>query len=175
MKITSFHIGCLILTCVVVHTCVRIEILNARYGYYLPRTDFGSGNPKWRVAADSLARRDFERSIAMERQAKFAEEHPGEPIPEHTEFIGPPYSASQQTELEAILDQNQRRSALYDWVRGMGLLQYALAPAALFWSVDIARIERSRSGRIAAGFAALLNLICIALMFYRGYFTSLGW
>jgi hypothetical protein len=175
MKLTFFHVGCLILTCIVVHTCVRIEVLNARSGYYLPRTDFGSGNPKWRVAAEKLVRLNEELMIARSRQADFQAAHPDEEISNEAAFKGPPYSPAEQATIDAEVDHNQRNSTLRDWVGGMGLLQYVLAPAALLWSLDIVISDRSRRGRVVAGLCGLLNLICIALMYYRGYWSSLGW
>ncbi|HEY4261366.1 MAG TPA: hypothetical protein VGM98_14460 [Schlesneria sp.] len=175
MKLTSFHVACMILTCIVVHTCVRIEVLNARYGYYLPRTDFGSGNPKWRVADEKLFRLREEMMIARSRQEDYQAAHPDEGFPDESAFKGPPYSVAEQATIDAEVDHNRRNSTLRAWVGSMGLLQYVLAPAALFWSLDIVVSDRLRGRRVVAGLCGLLNLICIALMYYRGYWSSLGW
>jgi hypothetical protein len=175
MKLTSFHVGCLILTCIVVHTCVRIEVLNARYGAYLPRTDFGSGNPKWRVADEKLVRLHEELMIARSRQADFEAAHPDEEIPDETAFRGQPYSPTELATIDAEVDHSRRNSTLRAWVGSMGLLLYVLAPAALLWSLDIVVSDRSRGRRLFAGLCGLLNLVCIALMYYRGYWSSLGW
>lgn len=174
MKLMSPVVGCLLLTCVVVHTCIRIEVLNAGCGYYLPRTDFESGNPRWRVAAEKAARLDIERRIAIERQMEFFTIHPEKRHLDEAAFRGPPYSAAETALLASELDENRRRSALRAWVGGMGILQYLLAPAAVLWAVQISSTGRSCCQRLLAGTCVLLNLICIALMFYRAYWSSLG-
>jgi hypothetical protein len=172
---SSFVATGLILTCVVVHTCIRIEVLNARYGYYLPRNDLDRNNPEWRVAALSIVRKSADRMIALERQSEFLQQHPDQPVPDEAAFRGPPYSKAEQEAIDSDVQRSKSNSDLYYSVRGMGLLQYLLAPAALAWSVDLARIRAPRWIRITGIAGCVLNAICIALMLYRGYFQSLGW
>lgn len=43
------------------------------------------------------------------------------------------------------------------------------------WSLDIVVSDRLRRRRLVAGLCSLLNLIRIALMYDRGYWSSLGW
>jgi hypothetical protein len=56
----------------------------------------------------------------------------------------------------------------------MGLLQYMLAPIAVFWSLKIAFTERSWRVRAMAVNCSVISLACIVVMLYRGYWDSLG-
>jgi hypothetical protein len=168
-------LGCFLLTAVVVHTCVRIEVLNARYGYYLPRKDFGSANPKWRVAARIAVLKRLETQIADERLSAYVASHPNEPVPPIEEMTGPPYSEDEQRRIDTELAENALRTELRSWVGGFGLLQYFLAPIGLAWAVAITLAHRSIVVRIATSFLATCSAVAIYLAFHRGYFSSLGW
>lgn len=167
--------GCILLSTIVVHTCVRIEALNAQYGYYLPRTDFGSGNPKWRVAARSILLKGLDRRISQERFADYMESHPDKPVPDLERFAGPPYTSEQQQLIDTELAENALRSELHSWVDGMGLLQYFLGPFALVWAIAIFIAARTSTIRVTSALCMMCSAVSIGLMFYRGYFTSLGW
>jgi hypothetical protein len=176
MKLNCSQRGCLLLTCVVVHTCVRIEVLNAQCGYYLPRTDMEAGhNNKWRVAAARLIRQDCERQIALQRMAEFQNEHPDQQLPDEATFTGAPFSEAEQRLIETEVSKNRLNASFRDSVESLGLLQYLLGPAGLLWSWILFLGDRSRSSRATSATCGVLNLVSVALMFYRGYFTSLGW
>lgn len=168
-------LGCLILTAVVVHTCIRIEVLNASSGFYLPRKDHGDGNRKWRVASEKATRLDIERRIAIERQENLLPVHPGSDQLLESSTAELPYTAMESEMIASALDESRCNSALRDWVSSVGILQYLLAPAALLWSVQIAITNGYRRQRILGAACGALNLICVALMFFRGYWSSLSW
>ena len=120
MRRISF-IFMILLTLWVVHAAVRIEILNAQSGYYLPRKDRGTDG-KWRQSL-----------------------------------------------------RNTPRDKLRAWVGGPGLLQYVLSPALLVLSFYHFTLKKPVSYRGAAGLCGICCLVCMFLIFYRGYFSSLGW
>ena len=95
------YFACLFLTTVVLHTCIRIEVLNARYNHFLPRTDWENGNPRWRCAASSLLLRSLERDIANDRYRRFMQAHPDESGSERDQFLGPPYSVAETIFIDA--------------------------------------------------------------------------
>lgn len=165
----------LLLTAVVLHTCIRIEVLNARYNHYLPRTDWGNGNQKWRCAASSLLLRSLERDIANDRYHRFMQTHPDESGSDPDQFLGPPYSVAEKTFIDTEMAENDLRATLLGWVSSFGLLQYLLAPLAFCISIASLYFNPNVIIRLVAGSCTVFILVAIALMIYRGYFTSLGW
>ena len=168
-------IGCLLLTAVVVHTCVRIEQLNAKNSYYLPRTDFAGGNPKWRYSTIKGTMYGLNNEFAEERMIAFSKSRSERPLPEFQQFIGPPYSENEQRRIDAKLANNSLRNELHDWVESGGLLQYLLAPVAIVWAIMIFWSQRSLFSRLLSGASAMCAAVSIGFMLYRGYLTSLGW
>jgi hypothetical protein len=165
--------GCILLTTIIVHTCLRIEVLNARYGYYLPRIDFGGGNSKWRTeGTQKMLLKEFDRRIAYERLRVYMDSHPDEPVPDLERFTGPPYTREQQHSIDA---ENALKSELHSWVDGMGLLQYLLGPFTLVWAIVIFFADRAKATRLPSAVCVVRSVVSIGLMFYRSYFTSLGW
>ena len=61
-----------------------------------------------------------------------------------------------------------------DWVSGMGLLQYLIAPMALLLSINLYCGAATHTVRLASIACILLNAASLFLIFYRGFFTSLG-
>jgi hypothetical protein len=102
-------------------------------------------------------------------------QHPGEPEPGIEEFIGPPYTDAEQASIDTAIARNTLNSQLRNWVSGMGLLQYLLAPIALLSSLVLFRGTENRAVRFASVACAVSNMTSMYLMVYRGYFTSLGW
>ena len=167
--------ACLLLTVVVLHTCIRIEVLNARYNHFLPRTDAGNGNPRWRCAASSLLLRSLERDIANDRYRRFMQAHPNEPGSDPDQFLGPPYSVAETTFIDAEMAENDLRASLLGWVSSFGLLQYILAPLAFCSSLASLYFNHNVIIRLVAGSCTVSILVAVGFMIYRGYFTSLGW
>ena len=66
-----------------------------------------------------------------------------------------------------------------EFVSSFGLLQYLVAPAALLGSVlllcGVATKPRPLASRVIPTFLmCAASLVCVIMMFYRGYFSSLG-
>lgn len=175
MKSRLAFFGCFLLTVIVVHTCIRIEVLNALNEYYLPRTDFGEGNPKWRDATQTSLLISLEHRIADERLSEFVVKHPTKSVTNVAQFTGPPYSQEEQNLIDKELADHALRAELYAWVSCMGLLQYVLAPVAFVWAIALIIFDRSIFFRVASSVFAVSVAASIWLMIYRGYFTSLGW
>ncbi len=174
----STIVVCILLTAIVLHTCIQIEVLNARSGYFLPRKLSRTGNPKWRVAAKKTLFKTLERTIALDRSEAHFDQHPNGPAPdfqELEELSGPPYLDAEQAWIDNQVALYELNSKLRDWVGGMGLLQYLLAPIALLWSLWLFRIAASWAERLLVVGCTISNLTSTYLMFYRGYFESLGW
>ena len=122
---------CILLTAIVLHTCIRIEILNARAGTFLPRKMQEIGIPKWREAGTRPFLKHLETLIAMERLNSHASQHPNDPVPEIEAFIGPPYTDAEQAWIDSETAEHNLNSQLRTWF-GVGLLQYLLAPSHWF-------------------------------------------
>ena len=176
---------CIGLSAVVLHTCIRIEIVNARSNGYLPRTDLVNGRlPTWRTAGERTVRKSVERQIAAQRLADAEANRESNVIRENNEIrdasisseplAGPPWSQAEQALIEQTLREARQHSELYDWVSGPGLWQYVLIPASLVSAGWLLTTRDRRVRAVACGCAAS-SVIALVLMFYRGYFTSLGW
>ncbi|HOD79779.1 MAG: hypothetical protein BWX88_02185 [Planctomycetes bacterium ADurb.Bin126] len=161
MKVPWGFLICLALTGLAVQTCVRIEILNVQAGGVLPRSTEGIGNPKWRAMSGS-----FYQKIMVEM------------LQSEAERAGKPFTLS-ETQKEEIAEGMRRFDAncrLRDLVGSWGLLQYVVAPAAFCLALMIILSKRQRRRiRLAAYVLADVAVVCIAFMFARAYFTSLGW
>ena len=166
--------ACCLLTVTVLHTCIRIEVLNRRNEFFLPRSIPSTGNPKWRVAAEQLNFMALQRTVALDRMDAFIAQYPDEPVPSIEELSGPPYTPSEQAMIDTEMDRNRLNSELRDWVRGMGLLQYLIAPMALALSISLYCGAPTHTVRLASIACIFSNVASLCSMFYRGYFTSLG-
>lgn len=166
---------CVMLTAIVAHTALRIELLKARCNYYLPRTAIDDGHPKWRVAAPESVRHWIDREIANERHARFKQEHPDEQGRDSDQFVGPPYTSVEQQMIDTAMTENQQQNALRNWVSTFGLLQYVLAPLTLCLSLACLRVCQNSVMRPLAVACAISTVAAIGSMIYRGYFKSLGW
>ena len=63
---------------------------------------------------------------------------------------------------------------LLEAVQLYGILQYLCAPILLVLSISLFRQRKPSWVKFAGGICALAATAAIVLMFYRGYFTSLG-
>jgi len=166
---------CAVLAVTVAQTLLRIELLNACAGHYLPRRDLpppGGDNPKWRH--DITWRSAYRMLVERDFRAK------------NSLIYGQALTPDQEAEIERLVDEAMSRDAekiargetrnrLLDVVGSWGLLQYAIAPLCLIWSLRLSLSKRRKGFRIAAAAFGVLSLTAICLMVYRGYFTSLGW
>jgi hypothetical protein len=157
MRLRTAWVLCVALATLAATTAIRIEVLNARAGSYLPRTDWpeDGGNPKWR--ADPGERGRLERWLRIQAGIP-----PDQPL-----------SAEQHAAVDAELERGLARNALREVVGGWGLLQYGVVPLGAI--LAIAERRRAR-GCTRAGLDAALAIFAasLALMLHRGYFTSLG-
>ena len=171
---------CAALTFVVAVTCVRIEYLNVRAESYLPRTDFGGGNRKWRFAAEVAVRIDIERLVRLERMDQLRALGRSTPsLEEEQEMLERPFSDEElaliTSRVETALERQRAKARLHNWVCTIGLLQYVLAPTALAWSLYFVATRRALRYRLGGVLTAVVSGVSIVMMFYRGYYASLGW
>lgn len=155
-----------------VYTCVKIEVLNARVGYYLPRefSDSPYTNPKWRGNCFSKEENWLRIRLPQIRfEADSGEEKP--PTPEEK-----PLTSEEEKIMKKEVAQARANNELRGIVGSLGLLQYLLVPLVFFGLLFFCVSKRCPRGhRIGAGVMSGLALVCGFFMIYRGYFTSLGW
>ncbi len=145
---------CGILSTVVLHTCIQIEVWNyLAGGDVLPNREGG----KLRHSIES------EKGWRMMR---------GWRTQDPTLEAGRPLT---NEEHQIFLDHQKyasRRNKVVTWSGGMGTLQYLLAPLAIIWSGGLVISGKSRTTRVMGGIFVFMNLICICSMLYRGYFND---
>ena len=167
---------CGILTAVVCYTAVKIEVLNAQNGNWLPKEPVDGRILKWRCAARQPLIKWYERQYALRRVEEFHAENPDAELPSEESFIGLPLTDKEQAELNTALEKRERNAEFYDVVASLGHLQYILAPATLILATMVFRSKKQSSARVAASLSMSIASIAIVLMFYRGYFTAVhGW
>ncbi|MCE5279903.1 MAG: hypothetical protein ABFD92_04070 [Planctomycetaceae bacterium] len=152
----------LVVAAVPLFICIRIEVYNHRAGGYLPRQD---DEGKWRVTSPVIYRKSLEDRFRYEgRQA-------GKPA-ELTE--------QQKAQIDRLMAEAEPRihenASFRGFVETWGLAQYAIGPLALCLLM-IPLLGRKSSARLRIISAALVVSVaaCVAMMFYRGYYSSLGW
>lgn len=168
---TVISTAMILITLFVVHTALRIEFLTSKEGFALPRTELG----KWRAGTPSNYRKWLDRQIGNERYSRYLHEHHDENDRSPNEFIGPPYTASEQQFVDTEMTKNGRHNAILAWVGSFGLLQYILAPLGFSLSFFAFKSNHTPSLRCLSVFCGVCNLAAITIAIYRGYFTSLGY
>jgi hypothetical protein len=158
--LNALAIFVLLATSFAIITCVRIEVLNKRAGFYLPRKDFPppGSNPKWRAI------------ITTETTWKML----NRPL-KNDEFDLSPLTATEQTQLEQLNERERNKNRLRWLISTSGLLQYPvcvliLVSFFLTWVFSKQTFYR-RSTLISASVA----IICLGFAVYRNYAGSLGW
>ena len=140
------------------HTCLQIEIHNARIGYYLPRNhDAEWGISKWRSSPITT---EF-----MWRQARIRDGSP--------QYR--PLTSEEKERMTQDIKHAKLWNELRDWVEGFGLLQYLLIPILIILSIVLIIRKTPKVVKILASAFLLIGLINGFFMIYRGYFSSLGW
>jgi hypothetical protein len=146
---------CAALSIVVLHTCIQVEVWNhLAGGNVLPnheggklRYSMGESEKGWRVY-QSMRTQDESlksgRPLIEDEQALFRE---------HSKHV-------------------ERRNKVVSWSRGMGTLQYLLAPIAIIWSVVLLIASKTRRARLIAGLLTATNALSIVSMLYRGYLND---
>jgi len=142
---------CCTLSAVVFHTCLQIEVWNyLAGGDVLPRPDGSKLRPWFGEDEQSWRRNNPDRTLAAGRPLTEEEQ---EAFREHSTYA-------------------KRHNKVVDWSRGMGLLQYLLAPVATVWSLVLMLTGKTRRARLVAALFSATNAISIVSMLYRGYFND---
>lgn len=153
---------CTVLTTMAMYTCIRVEIFNVRAGGYLPRkSDADWGISTWRTLAPSAVRGVMEKQFRMEAELQ------GRPAD---------ITPAQEAQIAKAIESAEENAAFRGFVETFGLAQYIVAPLAAILGYRLAtgKKKQERARWLSPGLA-ILSGICIVMMFYRGYFTSLGW
>lgn len=161
MSIVSklIYFACFALALLVATTCLRIEILNAQLGYYMPReNDADWGISRWRKSTA------IDEKAWIRMQSRF-----------DSSIENRPLTSQEQEEMRNYIKWAKANNDLRDLVEGLGLLQYLLIPILIVISVILIKRNNPKTYRILAFMSMLLGLISGFLVFYRGYFESLGW
>ena len=145
---------CGILSAVVLHTCIQIEVWNyLAGGDVLPNREGG----KLRYSMES------EKGWRMLRRSQ---------TQDLTLEAGRPLTKEERQIFLEHQEHAQRRNKVASWSRGMGTLQYLLAPIAFIWSVGLVISSKSSTTRVTGGIFVFTNLLSIFALFYRGYFND---
>lgn len=86
-----------------------------------------------------------------------------------------PLSATERAEMKRSVADGRAFDRLHRAVQTVGLTQYLLAPIAWFFAACMLPGAMERRHRRWVVVCLGLTSVSIALMFYRGYFQSLGW
>ena len=162
---------CVAISAVAMNTCLHIEYWNSRAGGLLPRELPEEGNAKWRWAPRGRMGHEM-----WARWIRARDMDPNHHTQEEIErMLERPLTEQEEAEIAVKQQKDAIENRLHSWVSGPGLLQYLLAPLAAVWAWAL----RTRAQPIAAGSAVwvmrLSGILCVIMMFVRGYFTSLGW
>jgi hypothetical protein len=165
---------CVLFTLLAVMVAARIEYLNVHAGYFLPRQPSDLMLPTWRTLSPEDAKEILEGRIYEQREQLNASFAPGDDGPSVAPSYGPPYSDLEKGYMERMLSMHDSHNRLHWWVSTFGVLQYFLAPIALFIAIACVVSVASYWVKSAAGLCALLDTACVLLMLTRGYWHALG-
>ena len=171
MKTKWLLIFCLCLTAIVVCTACRIEYLNIKSGYFLPRHEAAVKNWVIPEIDEVLERLD---NLFYERRKNSAAAEAFENGSSETAEItfGAPYSVAEQRSLDSMKNLHASHTYLQWWVGSFGIAQYFLAPAALVIAVFCAVAPTGWVSKSTAGLCAFLNGGSIVLMLTRNYWNA---
>ena len=144
---------CCVLSVVVLNTCIQIEVWNyLAGGNVLPNREGG----KLRYSIG-----ETEEGWRMIRG-----------IQDPTLKTGRPLIEEERSEFRKHQKHANRRNKVVSWSRGMGTLQYLLAPIAVIWSIILLFTGKNLRARLLAALFSVSNSTSIILMLYRGYFND---
>jgi len=149
---SSIHIYAL--AAVVAFITLRIEWLNAESGGRLPNREYFNNDPaqvtvKWR-AGPPVVESEWRRRNGIDDR---------------------PLTVAEQSQLDSESRRERANNSLRDFVGSAGLLQYLLAPALVVASLMTIGAKGVRYGIVPLG----VGIAAGVMMFWRTYFTSLGW
>jgi len=146
---------CAALSAVVLHTCIQIEAWNhLAGGKVLPNRE--GGKLRYSIGESEKGWRMYQ---SMRTQ-------------DDTLESGRPLTEDEQSQFQEHSKHARRRNKVVSWSRGMGTLQYLLAPIAIIWSIILLFASKTRIARLLAGLLSATNAISIVSMLYRGYFND---
>lgn len=161
----------LLITGVVASTAIRIEWYNHAVGGFLPRPQPPSmeGNDvKWRASGPHMAEWHYRSRVAWDQGLEL------DLVEDKEALFALPLSEGQQNELAGIKHGAALNARFRHLVETMGCMQYLLVPIGLILSVGTLRANKLWL-RCSGISCLVINLAAGGLMFYRGYFQSLGW
>jgi hypothetical protein len=145
---------CGILSAVVLHTCVQIEIWNYLAGGILPNHE--GGKLRYEIGESESSWRKWQSIRTKDESLR----------------TGRPLTKKEQTAFLEHSKDAKRTNKVVSWTSDMGILQYLLAPIAMVWSAILLNSSKTRRATLFVGIFAITNAISIALMLYRGYFND---
>ena len=86
-----------------------------------------------------------------------------------------PLTRDERDQMEKDVSHAHAWNSLRGFVGTFGLMQYFFASLSFVWSLLIAMRSSNKNKKVVSTLFIVSNSICIVMMFYRGYFTSLGW
>ena len=171
MKTKWLLISCLYLTAIVVCTACRIEYLNIKSGYFLPRHE--AAVKVWVIPELDEVLERLDHLLYERRQNSAAAEAIENGTAVTAEItLGAPYSAAEQRSLDSMKNLHTSHTYLQWWVGSFGIAQYLLAPAALILAIVCAVVLTGWGSKSFAGLCAFLNGASIVLMLTRNYWYA---
>lgn len=143
-----------------------IEYWNIKAESFFSGIDYSKGgNLKWRWIPTDTYKRNLEYSYKLEHK-----------IPLEMDL-----SREQKDEVEPLfrkkypnIEKLENINRLCDWVSTWGILQYLLAPSMLILSIVQVRRTKQKALKSFGIITLVFSVVAMFLMFYRGYFSSLG-
>lgn len=157
----------LIVTAVVVSTAIRVELLNAEMGGYLPRPQPPSieGNDiPWRLTSSRMIEENYKRSLLAERGIEISDDA----------IASMELNASERDELEEMKQWNSASAKLKHLLEGMGIWQYLLVPLGVVFCVLLLMGQREASIRWLEVCCLVLLIGAGILMLYRQYYPAIA-
>lgn len=146
---------CAALSVVVLHTCIQIEVWNhLAGGNVLPNRE--GGKLRYSLGESEKGWRMYHKMLTHDESLES-----GRPLTEEERVLFHEHSK-----------HARRWNMVVSWSRGMGTLQYLLAPIAIIWSIALLFASKTRRARLLAGLLSATNAISIVAMLNRGYFND---
>jgi hypothetical protein len=162
---------CCCLTAIVIGIACRIEYLNIKSQFFLPRNHVATINwhiPELEVVLERLDDQIYERR----QNSAFAEAiENGSDVLAEVSF-GAPYSESEQKTLDSMKKLHATHTNLQWWVGSFGIAQYFLAPLALIIAVFCAVGLSGWGSKSTAVLCACLSCVSILRMLALNYWNA---
>ncbi|MDD5138996.1 MAG: hypothetical protein PHY43_01910 [Verrucomicrobiales bacterium] len=140
-------------------TCIEIEALNSRAGYYLPHNDANESHSKWRWSPD-INEEFWKKHHRLEKDGEADQS---------------PLNDTELLQMKQDIQKGQSENQLHELIQTRGLLQYPLCVGVVITCAWVWGKMKRKGGRILVLGSAVCEVIAFGFALYRGYFTSLGW